>query len=111
MPDAHVPAPALAATEAPVVPETGLARRLLAQNLVRLRAQRGMSQEHLAAACGLHRTFIGHVERQMRNASIDNIEHMANALGVPLAELFNTTAPIVRPQVGRPRKVRPDPLD
>ncbi len=66
----------------------GVARRLLALNLVRLRAQRGWSQEALAHESGLHRTFIAHVERQVRNASIDNVERLADALGVSVAAMF-----------------------
>lgn len=66
----------------------GVARRLLALNLVRLRAQRGWSQEALAHESGLHRTFIAHVERQVRNASIDNVERLADALGVSVAVMF-----------------------
>lgn len=58
------------------------ARDLLAGNLKRLRAERGWSQEQLAHEAGLHRTFIAHVERKMRNISIDNIERLAVALGV-----------------------------
>lgn len=66
----------------------GVARRLLALNLVRLRALRGWSQEALAHESGLHRTFIAHVERQVRNASIDNVERLADALGVSVAAMF-----------------------
>lgn len=66
----------------------GVARRLLALNLVRLRALRGWSQEALAHESGLHRTFIAHVERQVRNVSIDNVERLADALGVSVAAMF-----------------------
>lgn len=106
--DPAMPTPAMPDSTDACGPETGQARRLLAQNLVRLRLERGMSQENFADACGLHRTFIGHVERRMRNASIDNVERMAQALGVPLAEMFNATAPVVLSKVGRPRKASPD---
>ena len=64
------------------------ARALLALNIIRLRREKGWSQEALAFAAGLHRTFIGHTERQARNASIDNIERIAEALDVPIHELF-----------------------
>jgi transcriptional regulator with XRE-family HTH domain len=42
----------------------------------------------LAFEAGLHRTFIAHVERQARNISIDNIERIAAALGVHVADLL-----------------------
>ena len=81
------PSPSLSALGPPDgVP--GTARRLLAFNLVRLRAARGWSQEALAHESGLHRTFIAHVERQVRNASIDNVERLATALGVSVAAMF-----------------------
>lgn len=64
------------------------ARALLAENVVRLRAERGMSQEALALEAGLHRTFIAHVERQARNISLDNIERLAIALNVPITALL-----------------------
>lgn len=49
---------------------------------------RGWSQEDLAYEAGLHRTFVGHVERRVRNISLDNIERLAYALGVPLDKLL-----------------------
>lgn len=61
---------------------TGQLRDVLATNLRRLRASLGWSQEQLAAEAGLHRTFIGAVERCERNISLDNVERLAGALGV-----------------------------
>ena len=57
-------------------------------NVIRLRRTKGWSQEDLAFECGLHRTFIAHVERQSRNISLDNIDRIANALRVPIYELL-----------------------
>ncbi|SBT04803.1 Helix-turn-helix domain protein [Candidatus Propionivibrio aalborgensis] len=59
------------------------ARATLAENLKHLRAERGMSQEDLALEAELHRTFVAHVERASRNISLDNIEKLAKALGIP----------------------------
>ena len=64
------------------------ARSLLAKNLIRLRKGKKWSQEDLALECGLHRTFVAHVERQARNISIDNIERLATAFGVPVHVLL-----------------------
>lgn len=64
------------------------ARAALAANVVALRHARGWSQEALAFECGLHRTFVAHVERLARNIAIDNIERLANALEVEPYELL-----------------------
>ncbi len=64
------------------------AREVLALNVIRLRGQHGWSQEALAFECGLHRTFVAHVERKVRNISLDNIERLANAFGVETFELL-----------------------
>jgi len=68
--------------------QTKSARTLLADNLKRLRSEKGWSQEELAAQSQLDRSFIAHVERQARNVSIDNIEKLANALNVSVSALF-----------------------
>jgi transcriptional regulator with XRE-family HTH domain len=64
------------------------AREALAANIVALRREKGWSQEALAFECGLHRTFVAHVERLSRNISLDNVERLANALGVETYELL-----------------------
>lgn len=69
-------------------PPVGFAREILAANMRAFRAERGWSQEFLAFETGLHRTFITHCERGVRNISLDNIEKIARAFNVPIAELF-----------------------
>lgn len=64
------------------------ARRALGTAIKRMRGQKGLSQEALAAACGLHRTYVGGIERGERNVSIDNIERISIALGCSVAELL-----------------------
>jgi len=63
-------------------------RRVVADNVRRLRSGLAVSQEWLAAEAGLHRTYIGAVERAERNLSLDNIERLAKALRVSPAELL-----------------------
>ncbi|PFH08807.1 helix-turn-helix protein [Collimonas sp. PA-H2] len=47
-----------------------------------------LSQEVLAEMAGLHRTYIGQVERGERNISIDNMERLADAVNLPLWEML-----------------------
>jgi transcriptional regulator with XRE-family HTH domain len=53
-----------------------------------LRTDRGWSQEAFADRAGLHRTYIGSIERGEQNISLVNIEKLAATLEVSLAELF-----------------------
>jgi transcriptional regulator with XRE-family HTH domain len=64
-------------------------RATLSANLRYFRQQRGWSQEVLADQCGLHRTYIGAVERGERNISLDNLERLANALDITLCALLD----------------------
>lgn len=63
-------------------------RLVFAANLRRLREQAGISQEALADIAGLHRTYVGSVERGERNLSIDNIDRLAHALRLSPAALM-----------------------
>ena len=65
------------------------ARDVLAKRIRELRLEKGWSQEALADTCGLHRTYIGDIERRERNVSIDNIEKIALALKVPITALLS----------------------
>lgn len=69
------------------------ARLAFAANLRAIRTQRGYSQEKLADLTGLHRTYVGSVERGERNISIDNMERFAEALEVSLARLVSQERP------------------
>lgn len=65
-----------------------VSRRIFAENLRKARHAKGLSQEGLAELANLHRTYVGSVERAERNVSIDNMERLAGAVGVPLSTLL-----------------------
>ena len=56
-----------------------------------LRRDRGISQEQLGYDSGLHRTYVGGIERGERNPSLTNILRIAEALGVQPSELLAVT--------------------
>jgi DNA-binding XRE family transcriptional regulator len=53
-----------------------------------LRVSRGWSQEQLAEAAGMHRTFVGQVERGQRGMNILGLWRLSRAFGVPIGDLF-----------------------
>ena len=59
------------------------------QAVRRLRTDRGLSQERLAEDVGIHRTYIGDVERGLRNVGLLNVDRVAHALRTDLAGLMS----------------------
>ncbi len=53
------------------------------------RAKLGLSQEELAGRAGVHRTYIGMIERAEKNITLENIEKIAKALKISISEIFN----------------------
>ncbi len=65
---------------------------IVAENLRRLRAERGLTQEQMAIALGVHRTWIGALENADRNLSLRTLERTAALYGVsPLELLYGPT--------------------
>ena len=52
------------------------------------RHQKGLSQEELAARAGVHRTYIGMIERAEKNITLENIEKVIKALGLKISDFF-----------------------
>jgi transcriptional regulator with XRE-family HTH domain len=57
-----------------------------------IRTRRRMTQEQLADAAGMHRTFVGQVERGQRGFNIASLPRLARALSVSIADLFDDRA-------------------
>ena len=55
--------------------------KIFAKNVRKFRIDMGLSQEELAKIAGIHRTYIGSIERSERNVSLINIEKISKALG------------------------------
>lgn len=58
------------------------------KNVRRYRKQMGISQEKFAELCGLHRTYISDIECCQRNVSLENVQRIAEALGIEAFELL-----------------------
>lgn len=52
------------------------------------RQRKGLSQEELAMRAGVHRTYVGMIERAEKNITLVNIEKIASALDLEIYELF-----------------------
>ncbi|MBI2855874.1 MAG: helix-turn-helix transcriptional regulator [Chloroflexi bacterium] len=67
--------------------ETGVLARF--GNKVQVERKRlGLSQEGLAARAGVHRTYIGMIERAGKNITLENIEKVCKALGISISDVF-----------------------
>jgi transcriptional regulator with XRE-family HTH domain len=78
-------------------------RQLFSRNVRKARVAKGFSQEDLAELAGLHRNYVGGVERGERNISIDNMEKLAKALGTTIAKLVSDSPPVAKPSKGAAR--------
>jgi len=65
------------------------ARKKFGKRIAELRRKRGLTQEGLAHACGVHRNYLSRVERGEYNVTLAVMCRIASALRVPLFELFN----------------------
>lgn len=72
----------------PVPPHSCKLVQTFAQNVRKRRVALGISQESLAEAAGVHRTYIGMIERAEKNVTLYNIERIAGALNVSAASLL-----------------------
>ena len=63
-------------------------QRRLGRNLRSLRNERGYSQEAFADVLGVHRTYLGGLERGERNLTLKSVERLAERLGVEPLELL-----------------------
>lgn len=63
-------------------------RETLSRNIKRYRKEQNLSQEEFADIVGIHRTYIGSIERCERNVSIDNIEKISKAMGISASDLL-----------------------
>lgn len=61
---------------------------VLAANIREYRQNHNLSQEEFADVCGLHRTYIGSIERRERNVTLSTLEVLASVLGVSVAKLL-----------------------
>ncbi len=61
---------------------------ILAANIRAFREEKGLSQEGFADICGLHRTYVGSVERGERNVTLSTLEVFASVMGVSVSQLL-----------------------
>lgn len=73
-------------------------RVALGDEVRRRRLQRGLSQEALAEAADLHRTYVGGIERGERNVALLNICRLAAALGCEPSELLERVSALAAPR-------------
>jgi transcriptional regulator with XRE-family HTH domain len=68
--------------------DTGKVRKDFGKHLRKLREEKGWTQEELADRAGMHFTYIGQIERGVRNPSLVNLYKLARALKVDSGELL-----------------------
>lgn len=67
-------------------------QRKLGRRIRQLRKQKEWTQERLSETCDISLKFLSNLERGVDSPSLDTLERLADALDVPLMELFNFQA-------------------
>lgn len=67
--------------------------KIIGERIRNFRKEKGLSQEELADIANLHTTYIGQLERGEKNATLESIEKVANALEISLEDLFRSIRP------------------
>lgn len=62
--------------------------KVFGSNLRKYRKEQGVSQEKFAEMCGLHRTYISDIERYRRSIALENVQKIADALGIEAYRLL-----------------------
>jgi len=63
-------------------------RKILSANIISFRKANRLSQDEFAARCGLHRTYIGSVERRERNVTLETLELLGHAMRTSASDLL-----------------------
>ena len=71
------------------MPKTPQIVQKFGKSIRKLREERGISQEKLATRSGVHRTYIGMIERGEKNVTLSSVEKLAKGLGVRVKELMD----------------------
>ena len=61
-------------------------------NITIIRERQGLTQERLAALAGLHRAYIGQIERGEKNIGLKNLQKIAKALSIDIKILVDTSS-------------------
>ncbi len=79
----------------PLTPDDDKMLKVIGQKLRKARLARGWSQKQVSFECGLHRTYVGAVERGERNMTVTSLRKLAVVLGVKLTALCRDATYIV----------------
>ena len=63
---------------------------LVARNIRRLRVAKGISQDELALTAGIERSYVGHLERGIKNPTVVTLSKLADALECEVSEFFRS---------------------
>ena len=81
-------------------------QKVLGTRIRELRLKMGFSQESFADHCGLHRTYMGGIERGERNLTIQTVLTVAKGLGITMSELLSGIEKQAEPPPKQPAKAK-----